>query len=107
MRLLAILTTSFTLKLGRLSTVGLPLQVEVAGGVLQVPARPRVWGAGWGGGGVVVTEGCRLPVYEQPLMNGLLYWLQRRPRRQISSNITAGRQTSDYDEELYSFILKI
>lgn len=71
--------------------------------MLQVPARPRVLGCG----GVVVTEGCGLPVYEQPLMNGLLYWLQRRPRRQISSNIGAGRQTSDYDEELYSFILNI
>lgn len=47
MRLLAALTTSFTLKVVRLlSTVELSLQVEVAGGVLQVPARPRV--LGWG-----------------------------------------------------------
>lgn len=75
--------------------------------MLQVATRPRVLGCRVEDGGVVVTEGCRLPVYVQPLMNGLLYWLQRRPRRQISSNITAGIQTSDYDEELYSFILNI
>lgn len=52
MRLLAVLTTGFTLKLGHLLfTVGLSLQVKVAGGVLKGSARPRVLGCQVGGVG--------------------------------------------------------